>query len=191
MVVHPGWAQAEDGFTEPDANAATTGPQPSGQESPEALPPDAPSYQSRPARRTGSRIAFWSLAAVAVGGIGVYVYGGVRVTELEQDKIDAVKAYQDDTGQQLSVANVCTDVRVDGAMAGDHPELLNIDRACTSGRQWVARSKIAGVVGLLGIGAAAYFLYRGYLQDPEPASAAVITPIVTDDTVGASVLLRF
>ena len=144
------------------------------------------------------RILFWSTAAVAATGAVVATVSGLQVSGAEQDKLDAINAYQENNAP-LDVNDACSAAR---SQPEGNPDLAAIVSACDSGESSALMANAMWGVTLVSAAAAGFFYYKGYMSPGKSSSesaslrgkkrpAVVVTPTVLPTYVGAGVQIEF
>lgn len=188
---------------------ASAGADPSGQAPEAAFDPAGVCYQPEPApepepepepatpvaeSRTGYRIGFWSSAGVTATSATVALVTLLQVGNFEADKDDAVLAYQAVPGHTaLDARDACSDAagRIDAG--ADDDNLRAIVAACDTGKSRARVSNITQGLSVAALLATGFFAYKLYMRKSgrDGKQAGMFAPMVTRDSVGAQVLLRF
>lgn len=153
-----------------------------------------------------SRMLFWTSAVVTGAGAAGFAVTGIEIKgKLENEKKDAIVAYQDATSDQLSLGDACGDAsaKQDGLSGMDRALIDAVVSACDKGKSRQNLNWALAGVTIVGAAAAGFFYYKGYIQpksatNRETASrktrrapAVVVTPAVSPSYVGAGVHIEF
>ena len=136
------------------------------------------------------RVGFWSATGITAVSVAAATVFGLQVGSAESDKRDALRAYQNSTGIQLSVEDVCSDAR---SRPLGNSALQDLVSSCDKGESRANMANIAGMVGVVTAVAAGFLYYKAYVQKSPPSESATATvaPMLSPDTVGALVNVRF
>jgi hypothetical protein len=151
-----------------------------------------------PSRPGGTaRILFWTTAVTTAGGAAGFTLFGLQMRDQENAKSDAILAYQQASGMQLSEANACTDAE---GKAGAEA----VVDACDKGKSAALVANVSLGVGIASALAAGYFYYKGYVvpgksKDVETAGrdrktskpVVEVSPVVSPGYAGAGVKIEF
>ena len=156
---------------------------------PDLVTPTTKDSVSRPGG--GYRIGFYAAAGVTAGSATVALLTLLQVGTAEDDKNEAIAAYQADGNPPLAVEDACAD-------AASRPEgdrnLAAVVSACDRGKSRAVISNAMQGVAIAGLLASGFLFYKGFLQKGSSGSrerTAEVLPTITPNSVGAQVLLRF
>jgi hypothetical protein len=142
-----------------------------------------------------SRAIFWS-GVVATGlGVTTFAITGIKVTDYENEKIDAIKA---------SMGTITAGSNADACAEAAAKHYAPVTNPCSSGKTMATVTNVAiGATMVLAL-VTGYFYYKGYMAAPKSdgrehasrskhhlASTVIVTPEIYSSGVGLGAVIQF
>lgn len=143
--------------------------------------------------RDGYKIAFFSVAGLALIGVTSSAYNVIQLRNAEQEKVDAIVAVRDEGGVPDwggDGGNACE-------LARNSPpfptQIQGVVDACDKGETAALLGNISMGVTAVSLAAAGFLFYKAYMQGggESETSTATLVPSLSSDRVGAHLLVRF